>query len=305
MSTIENKQKVRRFFDEVCNKGEIKLIDEIFSEKVIFNGKAGNRDDVRNYINEIKNSFEKPHVEVKEQIAEEDRVATIRIWTGIMVKEYHGYQPTDKLMTWTEISVVRLDNKEIVEDWVVHGMISIVTNQREKNEIDKDLIGYLDKDYERKINYLIQQFNRMWTRFNFFITLESSLIAGKFLFRSDAPSEWFAWVGVSLSFCWYVFGANDKQLVNVYKYAVEKASEKLNSLLPLSKVYREDTYYYVGKSDIKYNEVKDKDLYSKDLKMDIFHWRFKFITITHLASLFPLILTIIWLIYVLKLQRVI
>ena len=173
------------------------------------------------------------------------------------------------------------------------------------SETDKDLLDFLDRDYQRKIDYLSQQFTRMWTRFNFFITLESSLVAGKLFFHTNAHDSWLACAGVCLSFCWYVFGANDKHLVNEYKYAVEKASEKLKLLLDLDKVYQNDTYYYVGKTDIQYREVKNKDRYGKELKMDILHWRFKFITITHLASLFPLILTLIWLIYLFRLQQLI
>jgi hypothetical protein len=39
-----------------------------------------------------------------------------------------------------------------------------------------DEITFLDKDYERKINFLNEQYTRLWTKFNIFFTIESSLL---------------------------------------------------------------------------------------------------------------------------------
>ena len=38
---------------------------------------------------------------------------------------------------------------------------------------------FLVKDYELKVGYLTQQFDRMWTRFNYCVGIESALIGGK------------------------------------------------------------------------------------------------------------------------------
>jgi len=299
MSPEENKNTVRRFFEEVCNKNNRKIIREIFAENVEFNGKSlFSEKEVNDFLDKIEYSFCKPRVEIIKQFAEGDLVATFRTWTGFQIREYNNRPPTDTLMSWNEISVVRFLNDHIVEDWVVRDELTKKAPSKEK--IDKDLLNFLDKDYERKINYLVQQFTRMWTRFNFFITLESSLLAGKFLFKIDEPNQALAWIGLGLSLCWYVFGANDKQLVNVYKYAVEKASEKLTSVLPVDQVYSKDKYYYVGKPDIKFEDVNDPT--RTDLKKNIFHWRLNYITITHLATVFPVVLALVWVICLIVLR---
>jgi len=41
---------------------------------------------------------------------------------------------------------------------------------------------FLIKDYELKIGYLTQHFSRMWTRFNYFVGIESALVGGKLIF---------------------------------------------------------------------------------------------------------------------------
>lgn len=146
-----------------------------------------------------------------------------------------------------------------------------------------DELTFLDKDYERKINFLVQQFSRMWTRFNIFVTLESSLIGGKFLFDPQGPNTAFAILGLVLSLIWYVFGANDKYLVEAYRTAVEEAGGKLSSLV-LNKPH--PRYRFVGDTR-KYPGMKTGPL----------SWRLSWCSITHLAALFPLLLTIAWIVF--------
>jgi hypothetical protein len=150
-----------------------------------------------------------------------------------------------------------------------------------------DELTFLDKDYERKINFLVHQFSRMWTRFNFFVTIESSLVGGKFLFDPQGPNQGFALLGIVLSFIWYVFGANDKYLVDVYRKAVEEAGYKLTSLMSLGGSYhKKDDYHFVG------------DVYKHPaIRAGLLSWRIEWCSITHLAALFPLVLTIAWIIY--------
>ena len=65
---------------------------------------------------------------------------------------------------------------------------------------------FLLKDYELKVRYLSDHLQRMWTRFNFFVTIESALIGGKFLIASNTPSRELAITEILLSTCWYVIG---------------------------------------------------------------------------------------------------
>jgi predicted ester cyclase len=122
----ENKKILEMFFNEVCNQHRWEMIDEIFSQGVVFNGKCGSTKDVVNYLTEIQYAFKDPKVEINKIIAEEDRVSTMRTWTGVQVHDYYNNPLTNKLMSWTEISVVKLKDGKIVDDWVVHGELSVV-----------------------------------------------------------------------------------------------------------------------------------------------------------------------------------
>src|SRR5882672_9827951 len=82
---------------------------------------------------------------------------------------------------------------------------------------DTKLQDFLIKDYELKIRYLTDHFSRMWTRFNYFIGIESALIGGKLIFGGGKLSRGVAIVGAVVSLIWYVMGAEDRFLVRVYR----------------------------------------------------------------------------------------
>jgi hypothetical protein len=83
-----------------------------------------------------------------------------------------------------------------------------------------DAIDFLLKDYELKVNYLSEHFSRMWIRFNFFLTIESALLA--FSFNKDGAQSggYLAIAGLLLSVLWYGFARTDNFLVEVYRRQV-------------------------------------------------------------------------------------
>jgi hypothetical protein len=75
-------------------------------------------------------------------------------------------------------------------------------------------------DYKFKTDYLTAHFSKMWTRFNFFLRIETGLMGVAFLASRDQWSRCavvFALAGVLVSLAWYVFGAQDRYLVLLYR----------------------------------------------------------------------------------------
>jgi hypothetical protein len=151
---------------------------------------------------------------------------------------------------------------------------------------------FLLKEYELRVNYLVAHFQRMWTRFNFFVTIESALmsalIGGQILFgsRDIAADELtqvragLASVGLVLSLIWYVFGAEDRFLVEVYRDQVKEAAMRIKALAP-------NAGYHGHAGNVGHLEpVEFKGLSS---------WRIEPISTTRLAALFPLCTFLLWL----------
>jgi len=151
----------------------------------------------------------------------------------------------------------------------------------EKNAITSD---FLAKDYAMKVDYLTQHFSRMWTRFNFFIALETA-ISGAYFHLLEGKDQGnrelalVAGVGLISSLLWYICGAEDRYLVEVYRTQVKHAGDSAAKTLGLP------NYVCVGETGLPLNQKWYAYFYQ---------WRVKAITTTKLAAWFPLLVCLYW-----------
>lgn len=138
----------------------------------------------------------------------------------------------------------------------------------------------LSQDYELKVRYLTDHFSRMWTRFNFFVTIQSALLGGKVAIGNGRSSMPLIILGIALAAVWYVMGAEDRYLVTLYREHVRLAGRRLAAA-----EWREPTpYIYVG--DVARSDTR--------LPMDISGWRLEPFSTTRLAALIPLAALLAW-----------
>jgi hypothetical protein len=141
----------------------------------------------------------------------------------------------------------------------------------------------LIKDYELKIRYLTDHFSRMWTRFNYFVGIESALVGGNLIFGGEKLSQGVAMVGAIVSLIWYVMGAEDRFLVRVYRGHVKDAADLLAKAMWNAADH--GPYRHVG-------EVAES---AKGLRWEFSGWRVEAISTTRLAAWIPLLVLITWL----------
>lgn len=141
-------------------------------------------------------------------------------------------------------------------------------------------VAFLQKDYDHKIAYLKDHYSRMWTRFNYFVGIETAITGGKILWAGGAVSaDWFAWLGVIVSLFWYMMGAQDRYLGVHYRRQVDAAGKALAETLGF------DEYVPVGAvSNIK----KAFDFRGPA------EWRSKAFSTTRLAAWVPLAVMVLW-----------
>jgi len=148
------------------------------------------------------------------------------------------------------------------------------------DDVQKRFSDFAQKDYELKLAYLTNHFQRMWTRFNYFVVVEAALIGGKTIFGDKQIGIAGLCFGLGLSLVWYVMGAEDRYLVQIYREQVKQAAKVLSSSLWPADI---DSYQYVGDLD----DVK--------IECGLSGWRFEPISTTRLAALIPLAVTMLWL----------
>lgn len=148
-------------------------------------------------------------------------------------------------------------------------------------------LDFLKEDYWQKVQYLKDHFTRLWNRFNYFLTVQSALFGATVL----SPEKYRWWVPIFAALVcalWYVFGAQDRYLVHLYRKEIEKAVGQVREKLSLS------DYYYVGQTeDIAGQTEKIENL---QIKQGFYQWRRGFLSTTKLPALFPVILLAMWVI---------
>ncbi len=119
MSTEENKAIDRRFTEEVWNRGNLAVVDELMSAD--YNGHdpmmpAGS-EGFKQYVLMYRSAFPDVHLTIEDQIAEGDTVVSRWTARGTHKGELMGIPPTGKQVTVTGMNIERVANGKLVEGW--------------------------------------------------------------------------------------------------------------------------------------------------------------------------------------------
>jgi len=118
----ENSTLIRRWFDEVWNKGRMEAIDEMASPDAVGHGQAQHDTDIglkefRIFAMDLRRAFPDFKVTIDRVIEQGDIV--VARWTTTMTHkgEFLGFPATGKKVTVTGTSMQRIANGKIVEGW--------------------------------------------------------------------------------------------------------------------------------------------------------------------------------------------
>ena len=121
MSTEENKALALRWLDEVWNKGELSLIDELIAPDYVLHdpsrpgvtGRAG----IKESIIMFRGAFPDLSFTVEDQVAETDKIVTRYSVQGTHLGSLMGIPATGKQGTITGIDIYRINDGQIAEAW--------------------------------------------------------------------------------------------------------------------------------------------------------------------------------------------
>ena len=130
MSLQENKSLVRRYYEEMWNRWELALVDELLAEGITFRGSLGvtvqGRAGFRDYVGAVRRAFPDFENHVEELLAEGDSVVARLTYVGTHQGELFGIGPTGKRVSYAGVAIFRIESGRIVEGWVlgdVHGLM--------------------------------------------------------------------------------------------------------------------------------------------------------------------------------------
>src|SRR5882724_2302956 len=118
----ENSALIRRWFEEVWNKGRMKAIDEMASANVIGHGQAQHDTDIglkefKPFVVALRSAFPDIKIVIDHAIEQGDKA--VARWTATMTHKgaFLGFASTGKKVTITGTTMLRFANGKIVEGW--------------------------------------------------------------------------------------------------------------------------------------------------------------------------------------------
>jgi predicted ester cyclase len=118
MSTEENKAIVHRAFEELFNQRNVDVIDERWAKEFIHNpGQEGLVKWKERMVSILLGAPPDLHLAIEDVIAEGDKVVVRFTWSFTHTAPIFGAAPTGKYISWTGISINRLRDGKIAEEW--------------------------------------------------------------------------------------------------------------------------------------------------------------------------------------------
>ncbi len=121
MSTEDNKVLAQRWLEEVWNKGDLSLIDELIAPNYVLHdptrpglrGRAG----IKESIAMFRTAFPDLHFTIEDQVAESEKIVTRYTVQGTQMGPLMGIPATGKQGTITGIDIYRITDGQIEEAW--------------------------------------------------------------------------------------------------------------------------------------------------------------------------------------------
>jgi steroid delta-isomerase-like uncharacterized protein len=130
VSTENNKTAVYRLVEEAWNRGNMAVANELLSPDYILHIPAReesvNREGYKQAISMYRTALSDFHLAIEEMIAENDRVVVRWTISGKHKGPYMGIAPTDKLVVLTGMSIRRIADGKIAEEWVVSDTLGLM-----------------------------------------------------------------------------------------------------------------------------------------------------------------------------------
>jgi steroid delta-isomerase-like uncharacterized protein len=129
MSLEANKTKVRRLVDEAQTKGNLAVVDELLAEDFVdhtpFPGVPPTRDGVKILFGYLRTVFPDLRVRIHEQIAEEEKVVTRKVFEGTHRAEFMGVPSTGRPVSFEVIDILTFNDGRISEHRVIFDQLGI------------------------------------------------------------------------------------------------------------------------------------------------------------------------------------
>lgn len=126
----ENKNLIRRFYNELWNPWNFAKADELLSEQIVFRGSLGNetrgRQQFCDYMRQLQRAIPDFHNAIEEITGEDDRVVARTRYTGTHCGELFGVAPTGRTIEYAGAAFFRIGHDKITAGWVLGDLLAVL-----------------------------------------------------------------------------------------------------------------------------------------------------------------------------------
>jgi len=123
---------VRRFYEQIWNRGDKVMIPEILHEGVTFRGSLGQtkrgHDGFAQYVDFVRDALAEYQCEIQEIVCDGSKVFAKVLFSGVHRKEFLGYPPSFKRVQWLGAALFTFDGDKISDLWVL-GDLDVLREQ--------------------------------------------------------------------------------------------------------------------------------------------------------------------------------
>lgn len=127
----QNKAQLRRVTDEVINGRDLDLVDELFSDDYVMHdpnapGEVRGQEAMKGYLGMFLGAFSDLRLEVVDQVAEGNKVATRYVGSATHDGDLMGIAATGNKVTLNGIIITRFAQDRIAEEWQAIDVLGIL-----------------------------------------------------------------------------------------------------------------------------------------------------------------------------------
>jgi predicted ester cyclase len=131
MSTEQNKAIVRRYSDELFNKGNLAVADEVFDPNYLNSGVAKlglprGPEGFKQYVSMMRTAYPDFHMTVEDQVAEGDKEVHRVIARGTHKGALMDIAPTNKQVEVSAIAIDHFSGGKVIETWAEVDMFGMM-----------------------------------------------------------------------------------------------------------------------------------------------------------------------------------
>lgn len=125
-----NKELVLHMDEEVWNKGNLEIIDELYSPDFVWHFlplgyETVGLDSLQEHVRNHREAFPDWTEEIKQIVAEGDFVAIHYVSRGTNDGSFQGNPPTGKTIEINEMAIFRIVDGKIAEQWLIPDLLSL------------------------------------------------------------------------------------------------------------------------------------------------------------------------------------